>query len=164
MAGEETIRTLTRIFFGTALALVAFEPIARVYYFYPGSFEPGVGPVPAPASKVRWCIEGCATSSWQDHDLRRSRPYDPRLPAILAVGDSHTEAMQVGDDEVYTARLERALGDGTQVLNIGRSGHSPADHVALAARNRALFSPEWTIVVLKEKDFQDIGTGAYHFV
>jgi lysophospholipase L1-like esterase len=158
------LRTTVRLVLGTALALAAFEPIARIYYHYPGTFEPGVGPVPAAGQKVRWCLEGCAQSTWQAHGVRRTRPVDPHLPVVLAVGDSHTEALHVGDDEVFTARLERALGDGTQVVNVGRSGESAADYVGLAGRNRELFAPRWTLVILKDKDFEGVGGGPYRFV
>ena len=162
------VRTLLRLGLrlvaGTALALAVFEPIARIYYHYPGTFEPKVGPVPAAGQTVRWCLEGCASSTWQAHDVRRARPIDPGRPAILAIGDSHTEALQVGDDEVFSARLEHALGDGTQVVNIGRSGESAADYVGLAERNRDLFAPRWTLVVLKDKDFEGVEVGPFRFV
>jgi len=105
------VLALLRVVVGAGLALVAFEPIARLYYDFPGVDEAGIGPVPATGSQVRWCVEGCASSTWQAHGVRRLGPYQLVHPDVIVLGDSNTEALQVGDDEVYTARLERSLGE-----------------------------------------------------
>jgi hypothetical protein len=156
------VLALLRVVVGAGLALVAFEPIARLYYDFPGVDEPGIGPVPAAGSQVRWCVEGCASSTWQAHGVRRTTPYQPVRPDVIVLGDSNTEALQVGDDEVYTARLERTLG-GAQVLNLGRSGFSAADYLGLAERNKRLFEPRWTVITLKDEDFEGIERGSYDF-
>jgi lysophospholipase L1-like esterase len=152
---------LVRLIAGAALAVAAFEPIARSYYFFPGVFRPGLGSEPAPGREVRWCVEGCASSTWQAHGVRRARPWDPTRPVILAVGDSYTEALHVADDEVFTARLESHLGQGLQVLDIGRSGFSAADYLALAERYKDEFHPRWTVVALKDEDFEGVERGNY---
>lgn len=157
-----TVLALLRVAVGVALALIAFEPLARLYYDFPGVDEPGIGPVPAAGSQVRWCVEGCASSTWQAHGVRHPQPYQPVHPDVIVLGDSNTEALQVGDDEVYTARLERSLG-GTQVLNLGRSGFSAADYLGLAERNKRLFEPRWTVITLKDEDFEGIERGSYDF-
>jgi len=157
------VPALFRVALGTLLALAAFEPLSRLYYFVPSVFEPGVGPVAPAGSDVRWCVEGCASSAWQAHGVRRSRPYDPDRPALVVLGDSHTEALQVGDDDVYSGHLERALGGSLQVLDLGRSGSSAADYVALADKYKQLFHPRWTIVTLKDEDFEGVERGSYRF-
>jgi len=76
----------------------------------------------------------------------------------LVLGDSYTEALMVDDEDVFTHRLERLSerdAFGAPVLNLGRSGASAADYVALAPRYRALFSPRWTIVQLGIDDLGD---------
>ncbi len=152
---------LVRLLAGAALAVAVFEPIARSYYYFPSVLAPGLGSEAAPGRQVRWCVEGCATSTWQAHGVRRARPYDPDRPVIIAVGDSYTEALHVADDEVYTARLEAHLGQGLQVLDIGRSGFSAADYLALAERDKAEFHPRWTIVTLKDEDFEGVERGDF---
>src|SRR5215471_2329464 len=136
---------LFRLVAGTALAVAAFEPIARSYYFFPAVAEPGIGPQAVAGSTIRWCFEGCASSTWQEHGVRRTRPPEADVPTIVAVGDSFTEGLQVADAEVFTARLEAALGHRTQVLDIGRSKFAPADYLGLAQRYLGEFHPRWTV-------------------
>jgi hypothetical protein len=151
-----------RLLAGTALAVAAMEPIARgFYYFYPVVAGPGIGPQPVAGSTVRQCMEGCSSSTWQAHGVRRPRPPEAGEPTLLAVGDSFTEAMQVGDDEVFTARLEAALGHRTQVLDVGRSTFAPADYLGLAERYQSEFQPRWTIITFKDHDFQGIERGIF---
>jgi hypothetical protein len=93
--------------------------------------------------------------------VRAPHPVDASRPVVLAVGDSYTEALHVDDSEVFTARLERTLGGGVQVLDVGHSGFSAADYLALAGRYEELFHPRWTIVTLKGEDFEGVERGVY---
>lgn len=124
-------------------------------------FDPILGYVVAPGATVTWAREGQATSRWAAHGVRRAGEPEPGIPAILTLGDSFTEAFMVGDEDVFTHRLEQLLrADGVRVdvLNAGRSGASAADYVALAAHYRQLFAPRWTIVELRD---EDLGSGAW---
>src|SRR5215470_4491801 len=129
------LRPVLRLTVGLALAVAAFEPIARFFCTYPTESHPVLGLVPAAGATVRWCLEGCGTSHWQADGLRRSAPHDPARPAILAVGDSFTEAFHVNDEETFVSVLERQLraaGRDVDVLNVGHSAFSAADYLGLA--------------------------------
>ena len=128
----------------------------QVYWLLSGR-DPDFGAIPRPGSSVHWWREGHGTSRWTEHGIRRaSLPGNESRP-ILAVGDSFTEAFNVGDADVFTQRLETLLaedGIAVPVLNAGRSGLSPADYAANAERQRQLFAPRWTIVQLRAPDLE----------
>lgn len=140
---------------GAVLAVVAVELVVRQTSFKPWVTDPDFGYVFAPGANVRSAIEGSGSSHWTVHGIRRPAPPPPERPAILALGDSFTEAVMVDDDEVYSQRLETLLAaDGSPfvVLNLGRSGTTAADYLALADRYRVLFSPRWTVIQIRDDD------------
>jgi hypothetical protein len=137
---------------GAFLALLTMETVVRQVYSISFAREPGFGYI---RKSVLYRLEGDGLSRWTVHDLRRSAPPVPTKPSILVLGDSFTEALMVGDADVYTSLLERDLnasGLGVQVLNLGLSGTSAADYVAHAPLYRRLFSPLWTVVQLRTSD------------
>jgi len=144
------LRLVLRIFAGLVLALVAAELLVRHVYFVQYDYDPTFGSVIRGGTTATYAREGVGTSRWSEHGLRRAIRPDPSKPAILAVGDSYTEALGVDDDKVFTHVLEAALR--VQVLNAGRAGASIADYIALAPTYQAMFKPAWTIVQLREKD------------
>ena len=149
-------RVLWRAAVGLAIAAATGELICRQIYFGPKVFDPELGLVFAPAATVVTRIEGAAESHWSEHGVRRSSKAGPSVERpILVIGDSFTEALQVGDDSVYTAQLEQQLSDvGMErpILNVAESGNSLADYVANAAFFRKTFHPAWTVVQIGELD------------
>lgn len=72
------------------------------------------------------------------------------------LGDSFSEAYQVGDDDLFSNRLGELLdADGipASIANVGRSGYSMADYVCRAGVFRRLFAPRWVVVQLNDWDF-----------
>ena len=152
------MRRVMSFLVGAFLAAVAVELVVRQTSFKPWASDPDFGYVFAPGATVRSAVEGAGTSHWTVHGIRRPAPPPSDRPAILTLGDSFTEALMVDDDEVYSQRLETLLAaDGSPfvVLNLGRSGTTAADYLALAGRYRALFSPRWTVIQLKDDDVAD---------
>jgi hypothetical protein len=141
---------ISRILVGVLLALVAAEIVARRVYYVQLDNDPTFGSIIRPGTTARFAREGVGWSRWTDHGLRHATPPDPSHPAILALGDSYTEALGIDDPDVFTHRLEAATH--LQVLNAGRAGASVADYIALAPTYRALYKPVWTVVQLREKD------------
>lgn len=130
------------------------EAVVRFHYSLPMIHEPGFGWVIRPGS-VRWGREGRATSHWSSHGIRGTSEPDLSGRAILVLGNSVTEALQVSDDDVFTTILEHnlnATGIHRPVLNAGRSGVSAAEYVAFAERNRSLYRPHWVVVELMPDD------------
>jgi hypothetical protein len=139
---------------GVALALVCFEAVVRCVYLSSSVWEAGYGFIIEPGSTVRWGREGHGTSHWTTNGVRGIAPR-AELHPIVALGDSFTEGLQVDDDEVFPAVLERELRDRSlqiPVFNAGRSSASVADYIAFAPRYRQLFSPRWMLVELADAD------------
>lgn len=147
-------RRLVVLAIGAIAVAVLFEVGLRQIYWLPYESHPRFGSVLPAGTVARYCREGCGSSRWSGDGLRRATPFDPARPAILALGDSFTEALMTNDDDVYTHRLERALGERWQILNLGRSGLSPADYTALAPVYRETFHPRWAVIQLRWPDLQ----------
>jgi hypothetical protein len=131
------------------------EIVVRLYYTVSVRFEPGVGYVNAPGT-VRWSREGHGETRWTDHGVRADTPPDLTQPSVLVLGDSFTEALQVDQDESFSAGLAHALRRyGISVINAGRSTVSTADYVALAPHYQQLFHPRWVVFALNEHDLTD---------
>lgn len=148
------VRVLVRVAVGVTLALSLVELGVRNLYTLRYDYDPQLGFVHAAGTR-RWGREGFATSQWQEHNIRRRTPLDPGRPTVAVLGDSFTEALQVSDDEVFTARVERALaaeGKAVQFANLGRSTQSLADYIAHARYYRKLVSQTWTVVQLRLDD------------
>src|SRR5256885_4678142 len=89
---------------GALLALLAAEVLMRFYAFAPRVIDGEFGFVPQPGVTVYWFVEGAGRSHWNEHGIRR-QDNPAGAPALLMLGDSITEAMQVDDDQTFSARL-----------------------------------------------------------
>jgi lysophospholipase L1-like esterase len=150
----EPVRRLAVMLGGAALALVAAELVMRHYAFAPRVVDREFGFVPQPGVTVHWHAEGSGHGHWNAHGIRR-QDNPPGAPALLVLGDSITEAMQVDDDQTFSARLSVALRNAGQpmaVQNAGMAGASIARYAALAPRYDALLSPRWTVVQFDDED------------
>ena len=83
----------------------------------------------------------------------------PQTFRILVLGDSFTEALQVGDDENFCARLERLYNsDGKrplprfEVANAGISGYSPISMYLYFKRKLTRLKPDLVVVQLFAND------------
>lgn len=131
---------------GMLLAAAVFEILLRHLVWSAGLDAPGQS-----GMLVRRLQEGSAVSHWTSRGIRAAPAMDG--PSVLAIGDSFTEAAQVEDDEVFTARLQRMLN--VPVLNAGSASRSPADYVVLAPEFINEFQPAWTVIQLNESDLTD---------
>jgi hypothetical protein len=136
---------------GAALALLAAEVAMRFYAFAPRVMDGEFGFVPQPGVTVHWHSEGSGHSHWKAHGIRE-QDNPAGAPALLMLGDSITEAMQVNDDRTFSARLSlllRERGRPMAVQNAGMAGASIARYAALAPEYRRLLDPRWTVVLLE---------------
>lgn len=155
LRGARSGRSVFRFLLGALLALGAAELVVRQFHWAPTAWDPDFGPIQEPGERTIVSDEQRAVSRWTTGGIRRAAPPDPGRPAILALGDSFTEALMVNDEDVFTQRLEEALtADGLpyQVLNAGKSSASVADYVHLAPVYEERFDPRWTVVQLRESD------------
>src|SRR5262249_43018693 len=77
----------------------------------------------------------------------RERTYAPEESAVrvAVLGDSFTEALQVSLPEMFTQRLEAALG--AEVLNLGVSGYSTDNELRLFRARAAGYHPNVVLLV-----------------
>lgn len=150
---------IARFLVGALLALVVVELVVRQTYLKPWVTDPDFGTVLQPGAVARFATEGDGESRWTSHGVRRSELPAPGTPRVLVLGDSFTEALMIEDADVYSARLESRLAGSRNpppaVLNVGRSGATAADYLALAERYRELFDPVWTVIQLRDDDVTD---------
>ncbi len=151
---------------GVLLALVAMELVVRQVYHVPVAFEPGFGTIIRPGATVRWRKEGRGESHWTRFGIRGREAPDLSKSSVLVLGNSFTEALQVDDDEVFTAIVDRRLrrdGIATTVLNAGRSGASAADYAANAPRDSPASArgPLRTLLSPLVNHFMLLGYGHY---
>ncbi|MCL4819258.1 MAG: hypothetical protein KJ067_08955 [Vicinamibacteria bacterium] len=149
---------------GVLLALLLMEGLVRQVYQRPLAHHPDFGPTIRPGARVVWRVEGNGVSHWTDHGVRGTEPVVPGEAPLLVLGSSQTEALQVDDDEVYTAVVEAELrrrGLGARVRNAGRSGASAADYAAWAPVYRRLFAPRHVAIQLAPADLgEDAWSGS----
>ncbi|MFZ2493747.1 MAG: hypothetical protein WA208_19885, partial [Thermoanaerobaculia bacterium] len=148
---------------GLALAAIAVELLLRWLGFGGAAVDAGA-PGAKPEVTVRHRTgEGWADSRWTSAGVRLvPGATTAQAPGLLVLGDSFTQALQVGDGEVYTALLQQMLG--LPVLNRGCPACSPADYVA-AARVLRASRPGWTLIQLNPPDLYGdaFNSGQRHF-
>ncbi|HEX7918034.1 MAG TPA: hypothetical protein VF454_01470 [Gemmatimonadales bacterium] len=84
-------------------------------------------------------------------------------PPLVLLGDSHVEALEVGDAEVMGTELQRLLnariaGSGVLppvVREYGRSSAGIATYLLVAPEIRTRIAPNWVVVTLVDNDFND---------
>jgi hypothetical protein len=138
---------------GAVAAVVLFEAILRHVYSGLPAWNPAVGWIYADTEIRHYIFEGWATSRWDRRGVRVIPGPPPRGPAILAVGNSVTQAAQIGDEDVYTALLQRRMR--MPVLNVGHDAQSIADDVFAARYRLSTFPVAWTIVQFIPLDFEE---------
>ena len=147
-------RVAGKALLGLGLALLTINLIAMRMYNLPSAPDPVFGDVHEPGKRFCQQIEGNGSGVWTSNCVRRaSLPPAGQKPALLILGDSYTEAIQVGDKDHFAHLLEQRLG-GVSVLAMGRSGYSVADYVAGAVTFKRLFEPDRVIIQVGAADFE----------
>jgi lysophospholipase L1-like esterase len=81
-------------------------------------------------------------------------------PRILVLGDSFTGGTQVGDDELFTALLER-FNPGWQVLNAGVAGYGTLQQLLYLQTSGLKHQPDLVLLMAFENDLTDNCSPAY---
>lgn len=79
-------------------------------------------------------------------------------PTVLFLGDSLTEAFQVGSPRTFAALVPERVSTARRSVrgvNAGHSGDSPATYVGLSDWYQAEFRPRVTVVQLSDADFAE---------
>jgi len=143
---------------GFALVAALLELLVRQVWIHQRIDIPGYLKIATPSTRSVWRIEGSGVTHRDANGYRVGYAEDPARPRVLVLGDSFTEALEVNDDEVFTAvaqeRLERE-GVNLSLVNGGTAGRSAADYVAFVARHLELVKPAWTVIVLRDDDLAE---------
>ena len=163
-----TVRQSLVLLGGLAFALVVGELGMRRYCHAPRVLDADLGFVVDKGATTHWSNEGHGEGHFAARGVRGTWD-QARFPnPILVTGDSMTEALEVNDDEVFTAVAERALSEShaisRAVVNVGVQGQRTPYYVALAPAYRRRFAPSWTVVALNDDDLTEdmfAQTGTY---
>ncbi len=93
--------------------------------------------------------------SYNNHGFRppdRSfeKPSDQRR--IVVLGDSFVDGAEVGDDEVFTWKLNERL-DGFEVINLGVYGYSTSQELVMLQKYGLKYDPDMVLLVTLPNDF-----------
>ncbi len=156
---RKILGAIALILFGSALALVVLDVGIRVVnhwypYFYCYDAERGWGL--NPGAHGRYTREGGADLRINQDGFRGpdyARPKPAGVVRVAVLGDSYVEAMQVAEDQTFTAVIGRTLatspalrGRRVEALNFGVDGYGTAQELLTLQRKVWAYQPD--IVVL----------------
>ena len=102
------LKSSAKIILGISAALLTMGLLSKRVVSWQYAHDPVFGDEFKPGGLVRFRLEGDGLSQWTDHGIRRPKyPGSDNKPIILVVGDSMVEALQVNDEEVFTAVVEK---------------------------------------------------------
>lgn len=73
---------------------------------------------------------------------------------VLVLGDSFTEGVQVGEEDLFTAQLERELPD-IEFINAGVGGYGTVQEYLFLASEGLKYSPDLVLLMFFENDLSD---------
>lgn len=145
---------------GSLLALLAAEAVLRVFYQPPSPVmdmprltrgssykaDPELGWIPRENAQGVHHKKGSFTSSFRTNSrgLRggeRDIPKPAGWRRIVALGDSFTWGYGVGDDEIYTSKLEATLSK-TEVINLGVTAYGLTQEIGYYKREGSRYAPD----------------------
>lgn len=153
------IRWLAQAVGWCLLAAAGFEVLVRLtFYSLPVAWvdTKPFSSVPVENSFLLWGKEGFG---WTRYAALREivTPYEEGR-AIIVLGDSHTEAWQVGANQKFTSVAEALLHQSTaayDIRNFGFSSMAMGDYVSLAPLYIDAYDPAAVVIQLTTEDFSE---------
>jgi hypothetical protein len=154
---------LTGVIFALGLCEVGLR-LAGIEYPHFYTFDPATSAKLRPGIKGYWLKEGGGyvsinSDGWRDREHAVKKP--PNTLRIAVLGDSFVEAMQVNEDETFSAILEKELqrcgnlqGRKVEVLNFGISGFGTTQELLTLHHRVWKYSPD--IVLLAFTSGNDV--------
>lgn len=160
-------KLLLRACLGLLIATLCAELLVRQFWVHKRVFVTDYVKIAEPFGRTVWGTEGYAVSTRGAHGVREGHGLTGTR--VLVLGDSFTEALNVGNRAVYTAVAEqqlRARQHDLSLINAGAAGRSFADYILFAERHLRLFDPDWVVIQLSQHDFMGdaFATGRNHLV
>jgi lysophospholipase L1-like esterase len=121
------------------------------------NYEEGWGAVPVSGTMRFWGEEGYGITHYLAHG-EIATPFDDGITSIVVLGDSHTEAFHVSDDNKFISVAEIIIRSNGKVINLhnfGKSGNSIADYIYIAPLVKQYYSPEVVIIQINTNDGKD---------
>lgn len=127
---KKTVLFFCKLAVSGVLALVILSGFALVYYN-----PPMAEPQPDKYTNSKFIsggfwsdmTEGVGFGKTNNLGYNDGDAFDPAAPVVAVIGSSHTEALQVPQNETYTAQMQQLLqtkvGKNVNCLNLGISGH-----------------------------------------
>ncbi len=144
-----------------ATATAGAEVALRLFVGEPHRYadDPERGRIPLPGSAHWQGAEGRATAHYDalglhDPGVRATKPAGERR--VLVLGDSLTEALEVGDDDNFCRLLERRLA-GAKVVNAGRMAYLAGEMVHTAEVLQPGVRADAAVLVVRPSTFGDDG-------
>jgi lysophospholipase L1-like esterase len=140
-----------------ALVLLGLEVFLRAFVFGPGPkyvFDSELGKIYAAGTSVFRATEGRGLTRYVANG-EIATPYSGG-ESLVVLGDSHTEAYQVNDDEKFVSVAERSLrqkGYEVDLHNLVVSGARIANYVYMSNYVNRHYSPKVLVVQVTEEDF-----------
>lgn len=94
--------------------------------------------------------------------LQEIRAAADRMPTVLVLGDSYTEALQVRRERNFVSLAAQAAE--LNLINAGRSGLGPLHYPALFTRLRDTIAPDALIICLTQGDIADAQQTPYTLI
>jgi hypothetical protein len=144
------------------LTLAIFEGILRLVVYSVAvrySYDPSWGNQVTRGSAIHWALEGSGTTRY----LVDGEVATPFLDgtSVVVVGDSHSEARQVDDDQNFISVAERQLrqsGRPVDLHNLGQNGFTVPDYIFLAPLLEQRYHPSVTVIEIWVKNFDVANT------
>jgi lysophospholipase L1-like esterase len=92
-------------------------------------------------------------SGYRDREFRKEKPAGRR---VLALGDSITAGLNVKAEETFPKVLEKKLGEGYEVYNMGVHGYGPDQSYVQLKEEGMRLNPDMVVLCLFANDFNDI--------
>lgn len=151
------LRYIAQSVMWTLFVIGIFELILRLIFGYNAGFvyEKIWGQVPIAGSMRVWGKEGYGITHYLVHGEIKT-PFDDGTMSVVVLGDSHTEALQVSDDDKFVSVAEtylRSKGNAVNLHNLGKSGNSIPDYIYFAPIIKKYYNPDIIIVQLTSQDF-----------
>jgi hypothetical protein len=141
--------------FGFLLAEVGLRAVG-IEYPRTATTDPYRGTAFIPGISFRQSSEGDALieiNKWGFRDIDRTLEKPPGVFRIAVLGDSYTDALQVGREARFTELLEQDLNSGgcfagtrVEVLNFGRAGYGTVQEFMTLRHSAWRFDPDLVIV------------------
>ncbi len=149
--------TLATVWLAISLGLVELVLQITTVNYPEYTYEQDWELVPVAGSQRVWGTEGYGITRYLSHG-EVATPFDDGATSVVVLGDSHTEAWQVSENDKYVSvaeKLVRSKGKSVNLHNLGSASNSVADYVYMAPMVAQYYHPAVVVIQLSTQDRGD---------